>query len=62
MINEGIQQGKYEITTNTIHEDLEKPQIFLYRNFKSHLKCNDVTPVSNQSAPFFASAKIHKFD
>ena len=62
MINKGIQQGKYEITTDTTHEDLGKFQSFLYRNFKSHPRYNDMRPVSNQPARFFATAKAHKFD
>ena len=62
MINEGIQQGKYEMTTDTIHEDLEKFQSFFYRNFKTHPRYNDMRPVSNQPARFFATAKTHKFD
>ena len=40
MINEGIQQGKYKMTTDTTHKDLEKFHSFLYRNFKSHPSCN----------------------
>ena len=62
MINEGIRQGKYEITTDTTHQDLEKFQSFLYRNFKSHPSYNDMRPVSNQPARFFTTAKTHKFD
>ena len=62
MANESIQQGKYEMTTDTTHEDLEKFQSFLYRNFKSHPSYNDTRPVSNQLARFFATAKTHKFD
>ena len=61
MINEGIQQGKYEMITDTTHEDLEKFRSFLYRNFKSHPRYNNMRPVSNQPAQFFATAKIHKF-
>ena len=61
MISEGIQQGKYEMTMDTTHEDLEKFQSFLYRSFKSHPRCNDMRPVSNQPAQFFATAKTHKF-
>ena len=38
MINEVIQQGKYEWTNDKTHEDLEKFQHFLYRNFKKHNK------------------------
>ena len=38
MINEGIQQGKYNWPNDKTHEDLEKFQHFLYRNFKKHNK------------------------
>ena len=62
MINEGIHQGKYEWTNDKTHEDLEKFQHFLYRNFKNHLKYSDMRPVSNQPARLFATAKTHKFD
>ena len=62
MINEVIQQGKYEWTNDKTHEDLEKFQHFLYRSFKNHPKYNDMRPVSNQPARFFATAKTHRFD
>ena len=47
MINEGIQQGKYEWANDKTHEDLEKFQHFLCRNFKNHPKYSDMRPVSN---------------
>ena len=62
MINEGIQQSKYKWANDKTHEDLEKFQHFLYRNFKDHLKYSDVRQVTNQQARFFATAKTHKFD
>ena len=62
MINEGIQQGKYEWTYDKTHEDLEKFQHFLYHNFTNHSKYSDMRPVSNQPARFFATAKTQKFD
>ena len=62
MINEGTQQGKYEWTNEESHDDIEKFQHFLYRNFKNHPKYSDMAPVSNQSARFFATAKTRKFD
>ena len=62
MINEGIQQGKYEWTNDKTHEDMGKFQHFLYRNFKNHPKYSDMTPVSNQPARFFATTRSHKFD
>ena len=62
MMNEGIQQGKYEMTTDITHEDLEKFQGFLYRNFKSHSRYRNLRPVSNQPARFFATVKTHKFN
>ena len=58
MVNEGIQQGKYEMTTDTTQENLENFHSFLCRNFKSHPKYNDMRPVSNQLERFFATAKI----
>ena len=62
MVNEGIQQGKYEMTTDTTQENLENFHSFLYRNFKSHPRYNDMRPVSNQLERFFATAKTHRFD
>ena len=62
IINEGIQQGKYEMSTDTIHEDLEKSQSFLYRDFKIYPTYNDMIPVYNQPARFFVTTKTHKFD
>ena len=41
MINEGIQRGKYEMTTDTL-EDFKKFESFLYRNFNSHPSYNDM--------------------
>ena len=34
MINEGIEQGKYEETEDNILKELESFQSFLYRHFK----------------------------
>ena len=62
MINEGIQQGKYEWANDKTHEDPEKFQHFLCRNFKNHPKYSDMRPVSNSAARFFAIAKTNKFD
>ena len=39
MINEGIQHGNEEMTTDTTYEDLEKFQGFFYYIFKSHPSC-----------------------
>ena len=50
------------MTSDTTYEDLEKFQGFFYHIFKSHSSCNDMRPVSKQSARFFATAKTHKFD
>ena len=57
MINEGIQQGKYEWAN-----DKKKFHYFLYRNFKNHPKYSDMKPVLNQPTRFFATMKTHKFD
>ena len=62
MIEEGIQQRKYNITDDTTLKDLEHFQDFLYRNFKDHKYYKDMWPTSNQPARFFASAKTRKFD
>ena len=62
MINEGIQQGKYEWTNDRTHEVMEKFQQFVYRSLKNDPKDSDMTPVSNQPARFSAIAKSHKFD
>ena len=62
MINEGIQQGKYEWTNDKTHEVMEKFQHFVYRSLKNDPKDSDMTPVSNQPARFSAIAKSHKFD
>ena len=61
MINEGIQQGKYEWVNEKTLEDLEKFQHFLYRNFKNDPKYSNMRPVSNQPARIFVTVKAHKF-
>ena len=66
MIEQGIAEGKYEVTTDKTLSDLKSFQEFLYRNFHKNsstvLKYNDVRPVSNQPAQLYATAQTHKFD
>ena len=62
MINEHIQQGKYEWSNDKPHEDLEKFQHFFCGNFKNHPKYSIMRPVSNQPARFFATTKTHKYE
>ena len=62
MINEGIEQGKYEETEDNILKELESFQSFLYRHFKDTPYYKQMLPSSHQPARFFALAKTHKFD
>ena len=62
LINEGINLNKYIPCDDTIINDLNNFQTFLYRNFKGHKDYKDMYPNSNQPARFFASAKSHKFN
>ena len=62
MINEGIEQGKYEETEDNILKELESFQSFLYRHFKDTPYYKQKLPSSHQPARSFASAKTHKFD
>ena len=63
MINESIQQDKYEMTTDRTHQDLEKLQsFFFYRNFENYPSCDDMRLVYKRPAKFFATAKTSKFD
>ena len=62
MINEGIEQGKYEETEDNILKELESFQSFLYCPFKDTPFYQEMLPSSHQAARFFASAKTHQFD
>ena len=62
MIQEGIDNGKYEITTDKTYRDLKNFQSFLYNNFKDHEHYQKMRPVSNQPGRFLATAKTHKFN
>ena len=62
MINDGIEQGKYEETEDNILKELESFQSFLYRHFKDTPYYKQMLPWSHQPARFFASAKTHKLD
>ena len=59
MINEGIEQGKYEETEDNILKELESFQSFLYHHFKDAPYHKQMLPSSHQPARFFASAKTH---
>ena len=62
MINEGIEQGKYEETEDNILKELESFQSFLDCHFKDTSYYKQMLASSHQPARFFASAKTHKFD
>ena len=62
MINEGMEQGKYEETEDNILEELESFQSFLYRHLKDSPFYKQMLLTSHRPARFFASAKTHKFD
>ena len=62
MINEGIEQGKYEETEDKILKELESFQSFLYCHFKDTPYYKQMLLSSHQPARFFTSAKTHKFD
>ena len=57
MINEGIEQGKYEETEDNILKELESFQSFVYCHFKDVPYYKQMLPSSHQQARFFASAK-----
>ena len=61
MINDGISEGKYVHTEDTIIKDLSSFQSFLLRHFKDHPQYKDMRPSNNQPARLFATAKTHKF-
>ena len=61
IIEEGMEQGKYIENIDTTQSDLKHFQDFLYRHFKRSEHCDQMRPVSNQPARFFATAKTHKF-
>ena len=62
MINEGIEQGKYEESEDNILKELESFQSFLYRHFKDTPYYKQMLPSLHLPARFFALAKTHKFD
>ena len=62
LIDEGITNGIYAPTVDTILNDLKKFQDFLSRNFKGKFdRYKDMRPVSNQPGRLYATAKTHKF-
>lgn len=62
MIDEGIENGIYEETTDTTLKDLSRFKDFLYRNFKNYKKYKDMLPTSSQPAQMYGLAKTHKFE
>ena len=62
MIEEGIRDGKYTPTDDTIMKDLNSFQYFLRKYFKNSPFYNNIFPSYNQPARFFATAKTHKFN
>ena len=62
LIDDGIQAGKYERTTDTTEKDLHNFQTFLYKNFQKHKDYDKLRPKSNQPGRFFATAKTYKFE
>ena len=62
MIEEGIRDGKYTPTNDTIIKDLNSFQYFLRKYFKNSPFYNNIFPSYNQPARFFATAKTHKFN
>ena len=62
MIEEGIRDGKYTPTNDTIIKDLNSFQYFLRKFFKNSPFYNNIFTSYNQPARFFATAKTHKFN
>ena len=64
MIEEGINDGIYEPTCDTILTDMKKFNNFLYRHFyKSHPELYEqMKSSSGQPGQLYGSAKTHKFD
>ena len=62
MIDDGIENKVYELTTDETLSDLQQFQSFLYRNFFKYEHYEDMWPTSNQPARIYATAKTHKFE
>ena len=62
MIDDGIMKSTYVETTDNTLKELLRFQDFLYRNFHNYECYKDMKPDSNQSAHFYGTAKIHKFE
>ena len=62
MINEGIEQGKYEESEDNILKELESFQSFFYCYFKDTPYCKQMLLTWYEPARFFALAKTYKFD
>ena len=61
MINDGISEGKYVHTEDTIIKDLSSFQSFLLCHLKDHPQYKNMRPSNNQPAQLFPTAKTHKF-
>ena len=62
MQNEGLQRGRYKLSTHMTKQDLETFQSFLCQNFKNHPSYHKMRPKSNQPARLYATATTHKFN
>ena len=62
MINERIEQGKYEETKDSILKELEYIQSFLYGHFQDIPCYKQMLPSSYQPARLFCFSKTRKFD
>ena len=64
MIEEGIADGTYERTCNTVLSDMKKFNDFLYRHFKKTRPelYEEMTASAGQPGQLYGSAKTHKFD
>ena len=61
MLDDGIRDGVYQATDDTILSDLKKFSNFLYRNFKTSNLYDKMTTSSNQPGQLYGTAKTHKF-
>ena len=64
MIDEGMEDGIYECTSDTILQDMKKFNDFLYRHFKkTHPELyTEMTASAGQPGQLYGSAKTHKFE
>ena len=62
MINERIEEGKYEETKDSTLKELEYIQSFLYSHFQDMPWYKQTLPSSYQPIRLFCSSKTPKFD